>query len=262
MLDNLIVIDYADGAGGEYFSNFISSHSGFYAHTPLNENMQQSSDSVQKYFNSNSLIIKDWDTNFNVYLQKFLTLAKNHSNNICVPYHLYKWPHHTDMFNNVAKTVRFVKIVTDDDNFKYDFFRKVLLKPVTKENFSELNFLLTNTNQEQKLQAIQNLKNKKLYWLDVLLIIKGEKINRASRQQLISHMLNTKVVLPTADIEISYDDFFANFDKTKNAYKSLCNQMDITLDYQLADKLIQRNTKNLKDLLEYKEKFTEIFNAL
>ena len=262
MLDKLIIIDYADGAGGEYFSNFISSHSGFYAQSPLNENMQQSSDSVQKYFNSNSLIIKDWDNNFNIYLQKFLTLAKQHTNNICVPYHLYKWPHHSDMFKGVANTVRFVKIVTDDDNFIYDFFRKVLLKPVTKQNFSELNFLLTNVNQEQKLQAIQNLKNKKLYWLDVLLIRNGEKINRATRQQLISHILDTNILLQTNDIAISYNDFFVNFDKTKNAYESLCNQLDITPDYQLANKLIQRNTKNLKDLLEYKEKFTEIFNAL
>lgn len=259
MLDKLIIVDYADGAGGEYFSNFISSHAGFYAVEPLKENMQTSSDKLQKFFNSRSLISSNFDTD----LIEFEKLCEqNQIKNISIPYHLYKFPDRMEQFSKIAKSVRIIKITASNNNHSYDFFRKVLLTTVTKNNMSELSFRTAAMDPFQKLQIIQRLKNKNLYWIDLLIIKQNEKINKSTRQQYVNLLLSKIYRLPSADIEIHYDDFFVNFSDTVNKYNLLCQQLDIIPNQYLIEQLIDRNKKNLNELLIYKEKFKELFESL
>jgi hypothetical protein len=259
MLDKLIIIDYADGAGGEYFSNFISSHAGFFSEMPLHENMQNSTDRLQKFFNSRSLIVSNFETD----LIEFEQICEhNQIKNISIPYHLYKFPDRIEQFNKIAKSVRFVRITVSDNYHSYDFLRKVLLNTLTHDNMAELSFRTADMDRSQKIQLIQRLKNKNLYWLDFSLIKQNEKINTSTRQQYLNLLLSREYNLPSADIEIYYDDFFVNFNNTVDKYNLLCHQLDIIPNHSLIEQLISRNTKNLKELLIYKEKFKEIFESL
>lgn len=101
-----------------------------------------------------------------------------------------------------------------------------------------------------------------MYWLDFSLIKQNEKINTATRQQYLNLLLSREYDLPSTDIEISYNDFFVNFNNTVDKYNLLCHRLDIIPNHSLIEQLINRNTKNLKELLIYKEKFKEIFESL
>lgn len=263
MLDKLIIVDYVDGSGGEYFSNFISSHRDFYSQDAFIENMQQSTDIFQKFFNSTSLIKEDWNQNFIFYLKKFEQLCQDANiKNICVPYHLYKYPNHINDFKIIAEEVRFVKILTSNNDFVYDFIKKILLFNVTKANFNEVKFKIFNATQEQKMQILQRLKNNTLYWLDVNLILHNKKVNTVTRQTKISSILNAKYTLPSNDLEILYEDFFVNFNKINDNYILLCNQLNITPQNELLERLVNRNRQNYKNLVQYKENFNKVFESL
>ena len=60
MLEQLIVVDYQEGAGGEFLANWLSAHFG----QKLNYNQQTNSNYLQKWLNAHSLIQDDWKENF------------------------------------------------------------------------------------------------------------------------------------------------------------------------------------------------------
>ena len=50
MLEQLIVVDYQEGAGGEFLANWLSAHFG----QKLNYNQQTNSNYLQKWLNAHS----------------------------------------------------------------------------------------------------------------------------------------------------------------------------------------------------------------
>lgn len=230
-MKQLIVIDYQEGAGGEFLSSFISAHFGH----KLVDNSQENPNFLQKWINSHSLALADWDTNFSNHLEIFLQLCKDHNvDSIAIPYHLYKWPHHATIFKKQASNTRFVKINAQgfEDRIRADFQRKVWDKPLIKTQFNQIAFLLKDQSQERKKFCLDLFKQNKLTMSD---LIQGRVVLGPE-------------ILPSDDVEVSYDDFFNNFSNTPNAYEQLCAELDLIPDLVLLGKLIERNTKNLQTL--------------
>lgn len=262
MLDKIIIIDYTEGSGGEYFSNFLTCH---LMNKVLEDNMQESLDWHQKYFNSLSLITVDWVDNFDHYLDKFLNLCNDYQiKNISIPLHLYKFPNLAEKFFKIAREVRFVKINNTgyEDLTVIDFLRKVYLKKVQIKDLNKIKFRINDFNEKQKIIVIEHLKNNNLYWLDLELIKNNETPNSISRRYVVEKLLNTKMLLPSDDIEINYKDFFIGFENLTDKYYLLCENLAISPDIKLLDMLIVRNSKNANDLNQYIERFSTVFDQL
>jgi hypothetical protein len=232
MIDQLIVVDYVEGSGGEFFANFLSAHFG----SKLEFDAQRSPNFLQKWLNSQSLVVKNWDQEFRNQLIEFQDLCdRSLMSRLAIPYHLYKWPHHIDIISEMFPT-RFVKInvVGFEHLIRSDVERKVWFRKMTKKDVGEVQFLLQRLDLDQQ-QIVLNLYRKQE------LIFKD----------LVGGNLETGESPPTRDIEIFYKDFFQDFDCTVNAYKKLCAELKIIPDFALLNKLIDRNKKNWQDLQSY-----------
>jgi hypothetical protein len=131
---------------------------------------------------------------------------------------------------------RFVKINATgyEHQIQSDFERKVWFRKMTKKDVGEVKFLLQRLDSN-KQQAVLDLYRKQ----DLIF------------KDLIGDDLNTGNYPPTQDIEIFYKDFFLDFDRTPDAYKKLCYQLEIIPDSALLSDLITRNKKNWQDLQTY-----------
>jgi hypothetical protein len=228
MLEQLIVIDYQEGAGGEYVANWLSAHFG----QKLESDLQLNPNYLQKWLNSHSLIQADWRENFNKYLLTFNNECARHGiRSIAVPYHLYKYPEHTETLARVNHA-RFVRVNCTGYELQVasDFQRKVLNRVLGSTDFAEVKFILKHQSQEKIQHCLDLYKHRKLTYRDLLPC--NLKIELKS--------------LPSNDIEIMYEDFFVAFDQTPAAYQNLCKQLQLTPNAQLLDALIDRNKKNLQ----------------
>jgi hypothetical protein len=227
-VNRLIVVDYQEGAGGEFMACFLSAHFG---HT-LEFDQQQNPNKIQKWLNSQSLANKDWDQAFPKYLRWFLELCHQQGiNELSVPYHLHKWPQHVDIILSQIPQARFVRINCNHyvDQVYADFQRKVLDRPITE--FSELQFLLKDRDRDFVKEKVLSYRCGTLTYWD---IFPGSQPG-----------LQT---LPSKDIEIDYGDFFCNFDQTAMAYEELCAKIKIAPNFVLLSALLERNQKNQQDL--------------
>lgn len=227
-MDKLIVVDYQEGAGGEFMARFLSAHFGH----ALEFDQQHQPDHLQKWLNSKSLIAVDWAVRFPTYLEMFIEQCRHKNvSAIAVPYHLYKWPSHVHIIKQVIPQARFVKINCEDSLSEViaDFERKVLNCAVT--DLRELKFLLTNRDRQFVKSMLELYKQKQLTYRDIF------PPPPRSIQRLYSK-----------DIEIQYRDFFSNFDQTKQAYEKLCSELNITPDLIALSSLLERNQKNKRDL--------------
>ena len=217
------MVDYHEGAGGEFIARFISAHFGH----ELEFDQQAKPNHLQKWLNSYSLITPDWAMNFAKYFQAFLdNCALQQITSIAVPYHLYKWPDHVDTITSYVPQTQFVKINSHShrDKVDADFRRKVLDRPIT--DFKELQFLLSNRDKPFVNNTLKLYQNKNLYYRDIF-----------------PWKSTWSKTLPSNDIEILYSDFFCEFDRTANAYQQLCSQLNLVPDPVLLTALIQRNQK-------------------
>lgn len=222
------MVDYQEGAGGEFIARFISAHFGH----RLEFDQQTQPDHIQKWLNSHSLITQDWDENFATYLDTFLSNCDQQGiNDLAVPYHLYKWPNHVKIMLDQLPQTRFVKIncETHNQQVNADFQRKVLDKPII--DFQELQFLLSNRDRNFITDVLKLYQQKKLTYRDIV---------TDYNSQLKS--------LPSSDIEIIYSDFFCDFDRTADAYKRLCSELTLPSNDTLISALLDRNKKNKQDL--------------
>lgn len=233
MLKKIIVVDYNEGAGGEYMASFLSAHFG----QDLVSNPQKQPDRLQKWLNTHSLVVPDWNDNFKNYLEKFFNeCQRSEVENIAVPYHLYKWPGHVDVLKDALPAARFLRIncIGHEQHILQDFRYKIWNRKLTNADFLEIKFLLSHRSEQFKIQVLQKLKTNQLVYKDLF--------------------SNTEVVygsLPSNDVEVMYADFFINFDNTPEAYEYMCTQLEITPNFSLLNLLIQRNKKNLQDLNKY-----------
>lgn len=228
MIDKFVVVDYQEGAGGEFIARFISAH---YGHN-LEFDQQLDPDHIQKWLNSHSIVNSDWDLNFESYFVIFLAHCNHYQiKEIAVPYHLYKWPGHAAIISKIVNHTRFVKINCDTyiDKIFVEFDRKVLSRHI--EDFSEFQFLLKNKTRDFISVAWKLYKQKKLTYRNIF---------SEQPQQLQK--------LPSNDIEIQYEDFFCNFEQTTNAYQTLCKQLDLEPNFDLLLMLLDRNKKNYQSL--------------
>lgn len=265
MLEKLIIVDYTAGCGGEYLSNFISSHTDFYSSCPMVGDMQTVAGGIQKYFISAEIRYSNWDQLFNQYLLDFLKLcAAQQIKNVCVPYHLYKHPRHIQELLKIFPPTRFIKIGCDINNQlpKFDFIRKVLLTKFSKHNISKLKYYIEDFNQSQKNKVIQQLQSNNLLLLDIDLIKNNKPVNLQTRKERISTFLSNTNTAPTNDIEISYESMFTNFSQTRGCYDKLVNSLGIKPEYDKLELLLTRNRKNLLDLTQFIKNFEQEIELL
>jgi hypothetical protein len=233
-MDKLVVVDYQEGAGGEFIARFISSHFGH----KLEFDQQQHPDTTQKWLNSNSIVNCDWDSKFENYFETFLMHCNQHKiKKIAVPYHLYKWPNHVKKILEKVNNTRFVKINCDKHTDKVfcEFDRKVLSRSI--KDFSELQFLLQHKNKEYINFVLKLYRQEKLTYRDMF----------PQQQPRLQ-------ILPSNDVEIQYEDFFCNFDQTPHAYQTLCKELEIDSDPVLLSMLLDRNKKNYQSLKDHLSK--------
>lgn len=230
-MHKFIVVDYQEGAGGEFIARFISAHLGH----NLEWDQQSNPDHTQKYLNSHSLVEPNWNKNFANYLSKYIDFCTQQGiENIAVPYHLYKWPHHVHTIRQQIPQVRFVRISCHDaiQQVNAEFRRKVLDRRIT--DFNELQFLLSNKDRNRVKTLLKLFQQKQLFYKD------------------IDQNFTTELqILPSNDIEIFYTHFFINFEQTDNAYSKLCIELGLTPNELLLSTLLKRNKKNLQDLNLY-----------
>jgi hypothetical protein len=228
MLKQLIVIDYQEGAGGEFIASWLSAHFG----QRLETNLQNNPNYLQKWLNSHSLIKPDWQTNFTEYLLNFNNLCGEHNiQHICIPYHLYKWPEHVDILKKINQA-RFVRINCEGYEFQIaeDFKRKVLNRVLGPKDFAEIKFMLDNQDKEKRKHCLNLFKQGKLTYNELVPTTSSIESKH----------------LPSTDLEIIYGDFFVDFARTLTAYKQLCDQLEISANVVLLDALVDRNRENLQ----------------
>jgi hypothetical protein len=228
VLEQLIVVDYQEGAGGEFVSNWLSAHFG----QKLETDLQLNPNYLQKWLNSYSLIQSDWRKNFNKYLLMFNDECTNRGvQSIAVSYHLYKYPEHVEILKKVNQP-RFVRIncAGYEDQVAWDFRRKVLDRVLGPGDFAEIKFILCNQPQENVKHCLDLYRRHALTYRELL---------SCDPKLELKH-------LPSNDIEIMYRDFFVDFDQTPTAYQNLRSQLQLTPNAQLLDALIDRNKKNLQ----------------
>jgi len=232
MVDQLIVVDYVEGSGGEFFANFLSAHFG----STLITNTQRNPNFLQKWLNSQSLVVKNWDQEFRKQLIEFQDLCNSsHVSRLAIPYHLYKWPHHIGIISEMFPT-RFIKInvVGYEHTVLSDFERKIWFRKMTKQDVGEVKFLLQRLDFAQQQIVLDLYRKQELIFKD---LVGGNLVIGDSP--------------PTRDIEIFYKDFFIDFDCTVDAYKKLCAELEIIPNFTLLSELIDRNKKNWQDLQSY-----------
>lgn len=227
-MDRFIVVDYQEGAGGEFMARFISAHFGH----ELEFDQQHQPDHLQKWLNSKSLIAVDWAARFPNYLEMFIDQCR-HKNvrAIAVPYHLYKWPSHVHTIKKKIPEARFVKINCEDSltEVTADFERKVLNCAIT--DFQELKFLLTNRDRQFVKSMLELYHQKQLTYRNIF--------------PPPPHSIQC---LPSKDVEVRYQDFFCNFDQTKQAYEKLCAELGMSPNMILLSALLERNVENKQHL--------------
>lgn len=230
MIEQLVVVEYFEGAGGEFFASFINAHWG----QSLVADLQKSPDPLQKWLNSHSLVKLDWDVNFEKYALKFFELCKSQKiEQIAVPYHLYKWPKHQEILNRLCYNTRYVRINAQgyEQKLAKDFDRKVLNRVLDNSDFMEIKFLLNNKPKDHRIHCINLFRQ---HQLTLAIIDDRFKVPDYNLLRLCSQ-----------DIEISYKDFFIDFDATNSAYQQLCQSLNLNSDNKLLTMLIDRNRKNL-----------------
>jgi hypothetical protein len=228
VLDQLIVVDYQEGAGGEFIASWLSAH---YGHK-LETDSQANPNYLQKWLNSYSLVYADWDENFANYLQIFLKECNSQGvSQLAVPYHLYKYPQHVEILGQYCAT-RFVRINCDGYQKQVfdDFKRKVLNRVLQARDFNEIKFLLQGQSKQRIAYCMQLFKKNQLTYQTLL----------------CTEPLDEPKTLPSNDIEILYKEFFVDFANTDLAYQKLCEQLQLHADAKLLDALIERNKKNLQ----------------
>lgn len=262
MLSKFVVVDYFEGAGGEYLAYFISSHNEFLSYDLTNYDMQAIDGTFLKYLNSQSIFNKTWDGHFDENFRNFINMCNS---SIAIPYHLYRWPTHIDIIKNQQPNTRFVKINYSEDrrnDIFLNFARKILFKKFSKFDISEIKFLITHFSSLDKKTVLQKLKTNDLYFLDFILLRNKIPITSENRKSIVFDLQNKKNICPSTDIAIEYDDFFVNFERTHEAYSKLCDQLEISPDIKKLATLVERNTKNQIELAKFKTTFKNVIEKL
>ena len=236
MIDQLIVVDYVQGAGGEFFANFLSAHFG----SKLEFDSQRTPNFLQKWVNTQSLLVKNWEHEFRHHLLEFQDLCnKSQISRLAIPYHLYKWPNHIDIIAEMFPT-RFIRINTTgyEHIVRTDFERKVWFRKMTKKDVGEVKFLLQRLDSNKQQKVIELYLKQELVFKDLI-------------DDSMDNVLEIIKTPPSRDIEIFYRDFFLDFDAVPAAYKKLCVELKMIPDTALLNELISRNKKNWQDLQSY-----------
>jgi len=235
-IKKIIIVDYQEGAGGEFIANWLSAHFG----QKIEYDLQSNPNYLQKWLNAHSLIYPDWRDNFPNYLRIFdrECLSRNVSK-ISVPYHLYKWPSHVEKLKTIYQA-RFVKINCQgyESQVFHQFRHKVLDRILGKKDFSEVKFLLQRQSRERIDHCISLFRDNRLAYKDLLPYTPTTELKS----------------LPSDDVEIMYEDFFINFKQTSISYKKLCDQLDLQPNENLLELLIDRNKKNFLHIDGYLNK--------
>ena len=252
----MIIVDYIDGAGGEYISYFLDSHKELSNYTPDQHSMQIPA--RYKILNTSSIMNSNWNEDFANEYNKI----QNDIN--VVPYHLYKFPHHIDIIRSLDPAVRFVKINNNDNDklIKYDFLRKIYLRKFTNKDLHQIKILINTYDNDKKITVLQKLKMGNLYHIDLELIRCNKVVNRKNRLDAINNFIDKKITPPSADIIISYTDFFIDFARTPDAYQTLCNQLNMEYDSTKLNSLIERNKKNHTDVVKFMNNFEKQIEKL
>jgi hypothetical protein len=266
MLDRLVVVDYIEGAGGEYLSNVINHHKEFNsANGPLVQQPHNHVDVPQKWFNSQRHVIPNWDTEFESQSKLFLNECRvRNIDNLSVTYHLCIHPEHLELMRPLSNNTRFVKIDSTghERTVKMDFIRKVLFNSIHKKQIREVKYRIGNSHGPLARDLIGVLMQGKLYGIDLVLYKRGLPITRENREITFNQLLNKKENCPSNDLTVLYENFFVSLDKLEKSYYTLCDSLNILPNTEILNAMLIRNQKNLEEVTEFEKNFDAIKNCV
>lgn len=252
MLDRLVVVDYIEGAGGEYLSQSINSHAEFDDSTIL-----------QKWFNSRRHIIPNWSCEFRGQTKLFLDHCEQlQVKNLSISYHLYFHPEQIELLKPLSNRTQFITIDSTghEQMVKMEFARKVLFNPVGRQQLREVKYRIQEDRSPQAYTLLNLLMQGKLYGIDLVLYKRKLPITRENRENTFIQLLDKKEKCPTDDITILYEDFFVSFDKLEKSYYNMCESLNITPNRNILNAMLVRNKANFEELTEFTKNFESIKN--
>ena len=140
--------------------------------------------------------------------------------------------------------------------------RKIYLRKFTNKDLHQIKILINTYDNDKKITVLQKLKMGNLYHIDLELIRCNKVVNRKNRLDAINNFIDKKITPPSADIIISYTDFFIDFARTPDAYQTLCNQLNMEYDSTKLNSLIERNKKNHTDVVKFMNNFEKQIEKL
>ena len=259
----IVFIDYPDGDGGEFLSQVISMHPNFYR-----ESCAVSSEQTSRF-----------DLGGTIY--NFLNSARyhNHSNwtdiaelrmlefkekietlpaeKICVPYHAYTHQEYKllkKIWPDCTVVGIWPKLESSWKLLNFEILRKVYL---IKYSLNDIKHVF---HFNKKIQL--DLKN--FIGLDVLLLKNNLDITNFNRKATIERIMQRSLINPgTCDFLVSWENFFINIDTILTEYQKLCNFLQIEPQHDILQSVIERNKKNLTQLMNFDlEESCKKFNIL
>lgn len=249
----VIFIDYPDGAGGEFLSHALSKHQGFYSPKIVeSDSLRCTHDDITAFLNRTAVENPGrWSSMAESTLlklkEKIDDVSRQYSG-IVIPYHCCYYDHYAlikSIFpNSIIVSVR-PTVDKDWQLVHREILRKVHL---VKCELTEIKhfYQLHNINKDIKVD-LANFLN-----LDVYLLNNNLPITPGNRYDVVQMVLENNInTWDQSDILVDWWKLFGDVGCIKSEYAELCQKLNLSPDDSIAEYILDRNTRNLKQLLNF-----------
>ena len=243
----IVFVDYPDGAGGEFLSEAIGMHTGWYRPEVVEESTLRvnhcdviTSFLMQKRFEN----YNHWDSTAESCLQELK--AKIGDINICIPYHSCLH-NHNRLLKSVFPDCKIITVKPVDDRewqlVNTDIIRKLYLIPL---DFRGVQYFFKKFGFNQRVDIRNFLR------LDGFLLRQGSEINNQTRLEYLNKVKDFRIDdWQPSDYTVSWRNLFLDISAVRAEYTSLCTFLNIEPEENILNHIMARNQRNLDQLMDY-----------
>lgn len=232
MLNNVLLIRGLEGSGREYLADWISSHNEYF---PLRSNSYNS-------LKTHSPLLNTLDFTKDNYISNFKNILDKVGNKKVVMPWMPKGKISDPKLNFYCIKVlkEYGKLVA------LEYIRKNLLSP-------NLFKLKNNKHLVTDKKLIKDFISKKRHQIDLDLYLRGKNLDHRSRLNYIESIINDYENNQIENEQGIYwhDLFFADEVTSRLAAKKVVDDLKLTYDSKLIERIVNRNQLNKKNLLEF-----------